>query len=198
MPTIDKNAYEKPEAKPMVYKGIHFRAKTEGKTAQAMDNFGITWQYEPRNYQLKNGIWYKPDFWLPYARMFVECKGEQTDIAMAKAHGLVSYTECPVLIMGYDWAKLFKYHFDIKPSEMCGDMEAEPEIVCYSDCLYLAKCKYCGKYWFVSCEDTYTCPCCKRYDGGSIFAELHEIDGITSLFDLGQKRASKEYAKYCD
>lgn len=186
---------KKPQAQPTTYKSISFRSKAEAKTAQALDNFGITWQYEPRGYQLPNGLWYKPDFWLPYARMFVECKGEQTEIAMAKAYGLVEQTEQPVLVIGYDWVKLFKYFWNAKPSDNPG---FKCEIVCYSSSINLARCGFCGKYGFIALEDSYSCPCCGKYDGDNTFSELHEIDGITTLFHLGQKQASREYAKYCD
>lgn len=186
----------KPQAQPMMYRGIKFRSKAEGKTAQALDNFGITWQYEPSEYQLPNGLWYKPDFWLPYARMFVECKGEQTELAMAKAYGLVEQTKRPVLIMGYDWAKVFKYLWDVKPSDEPSGFERE--IVCYSSSIYLARCLFCGKSWFLAFEDSWKCPCCGKLSGYNTFSELYEIDGITTLFHLGQKQASREYAKYCD
>lgn len=48
------------EAKPVMYKGIFFRSKMEGKIARLLDNLETDWEYEPIT---KNG--YTPDFKLP-------------------------------------------------------------------------------------------------------------------------------------
>ena len=108
------------KAKPGYYKNIWMDATTEKKTAQALDNLGIKWKYHPHEpgCMLSNGLWYSPDFWLPDAKTYIECKGKQTPEDMGKVYGLAYDKECPVIIMGYDWIKLFKYWFDVTPSDM--------------------------------------------------------------------------------
>jgi len=191
------------KAKPGYYKGIWMDAATERKTAQALDNFGIKWKYHPSEpgYMLSNGLWYSPDFWLPDAKMYIECKDKPSPAAMGKAYGLVFDKEYPVLVIGYDWSKFFKYWYDMKPGELSDEdiekMGGNPEIVCYSNELFLARCRFCGKYWFVAVEDSYTCACCGEYDGDGIFDEIHDLDGINDLFRAGQERAASKYEKYC-
>lgn len=184
-----------PQAKPMIYKGISFRSQLEGKMAQTFDIFCIEWQYEPMKYHLSNGLWYMPDFWLPYAKQFVECKGGQSPEAMGKAYGLALDTECPVLVIGYDWAKLFQYEWNITPSGVNDEFDDEPTVACYSSGLALAGCAKCGKRWFLAQEDTWACHCCGDHGAKPI---MLEFNGLTSLFDSGQKIAASKYEKYCD
>ena len=54
------------------YNGIEFRSKLESKTAQALDNIGIRYEYEPEGFELPSGKRYLPDF-------RVECWGKRGD-----------------------------------------------------------------------------------------------------------------------
>ena len=72
------------QAKKVCYRGIQYRSTLEAKTAQSLDNLGIPYQYEPDGYQLTNGVWYKPDFYLPGAKQFIECKGVMSTEDSAK------------------------------------------------------------------------------------------------------------------
>lgn len=191
------------KAIPTEYKGIRFRSKQEAKTANALDNFGIKWVYEKYDYQLSNGLWYKPDFFLPNMKMWIECKAEQYPEAIAKAHCLVLDTEQPVLIMGYDWAKLYKYWYNETPSkaEHDGwfDLGCEsPDIVCYEQgCVFIAKCCRCGNWYFTSDDDSYQCTCCDYYDGDSSYCDFFHFSGVTDLFNKGQELAAKRYSIFC-
>lgn len=60
---------------PTVYNGIQFRSKLEASTAKLMDDIGLEWQFEVEGYDLGNGIWYLPDFYVPQNRLFIEVKG---------------------------------------------------------------------------------------------------------------------------
>lgn len=50
---------------PTVYKDCLFRSRLEARWAVFFDELGLKWEYEPEGFQLSNGIWYLPDFWLP-------------------------------------------------------------------------------------------------------------------------------------
>jgi hypothetical protein len=48
-----------------VYKGYRFRSRLEARWGVFFDALGIQWEYEKEGFQLSNGEWYLPDFWLP-------------------------------------------------------------------------------------------------------------------------------------
>ena len=50
------------------YNGYRFRSRLEARWAVFFDAAGIEYQYEPEGYDLGDGIWYLPDFWLPADR----------------------------------------------------------------------------------------------------------------------------------
>lgn len=43
--------------------------------AYVFDALGIEWVYEPKSFLLPGGYHYRPDFWLPHQKMWVECRG---------------------------------------------------------------------------------------------------------------------------
>lgn len=58
-----------------VYRGVPMRSMLEVRWAMALDMLGIVWQYEPRPVLLPSGRRYRPDFWLPELRTWLEVKG---------------------------------------------------------------------------------------------------------------------------
>ena len=67
-----------------VYNGYRFRSRLEARWAVFFDACGIKYQYEPEGFQLDDGTYYLPDFYLPdvglRARngLWVEVKGKMT------------------------------------------------------------------------------------------------------------------------
>ena len=57
------------------YKGYRFRSRLEARWAVFFDALEIEWEYEPEGYDLGEGGWYLPDFWLPQVGMWAEVKG---------------------------------------------------------------------------------------------------------------------------
>ena len=47
------------------YKGYRFRSRLEARWAVYFDSIGLKWDYEMEGFQLENGIWYLPDFYIP-------------------------------------------------------------------------------------------------------------------------------------
>ena len=57
------------------YNGYSFRSRTEAKWAYVFDRLNIKYLYENEGYELENGDWYLPDFYLPNHGFFIEIKG---------------------------------------------------------------------------------------------------------------------------
>ena len=162
------------------YNGIEFRSKLESKTAQALDNIGIRYEYEPEGYKLTNGMWYRPDFWLPDVKQFIECKGVMSSTDSAKIVGLVEDTNHPVFVISYDNA-MFVTKWWNNPDE---------SVVTYTDYLALGQCRQCGEKFFYAGEDTYACPVCEAYDGSHHLIFLEHVESGTQLFNYGQQIAA--------
>ena len=47
------------------YAGYKFRSRLEARWGVCFDALGVAWEYEPEGFELPNGDWYLPDFWLP-------------------------------------------------------------------------------------------------------------------------------------
>lgn len=181
-----KNDYRppgEPQAQRDWYNGIEFRSKLESKTAQAFDNLSIPYEYEPEGYKLSNGMWYRPDFWLPDARQFVECKGVMSAEDSAKIVGLVEDTGDPVLVISYSNAMLVKRFWD----------DPEGDVMTYANelgTIALGRCLKCGGMWFYASPDTYKCRHCGAYDGDHHLGTVTDIESATSLFNYGQHVAA--------
>jgi hypothetical protein len=61
------------------YKGYHFRSRLEARWAVFFDEMHMKWEYEKQGYDLGDGLYYLPDFYLPEANNYVEVKGEEPD-----------------------------------------------------------------------------------------------------------------------
>lgn len=57
-----------------VYNGYKFRSRLEARWAVFFDAYGIVYEYEHEGFELKNGMRYLPDFYLPGLDTFVEIK----------------------------------------------------------------------------------------------------------------------------
>lgn len=93
-----------------LYKGYRFRSRLEARWAIFFDALGIKWDYELEGYELKNGMKYLPDFWLPEQNIFVEIKGERpTEEEREKARSLAKESGKRVLIF---WGNVGEYPGD--------------------------------------------------------------------------------------
>lgn len=60
------------------YKGYRFRSRLEARWAVFFDAAGIKYEYEPEGFDL-DGVWYLPDFYLPWFKCYVEIKPNDSD-----------------------------------------------------------------------------------------------------------------------
>ena len=69
------------------YNGYRFRSRLEARWAVFFDEIGIEYQYEPEGFDLGNGIYYLPDFYIPEADAWIEIKGKYpTKTELEKMH----------------------------------------------------------------------------------------------------------------
>jgi len=82
------------------YNGYAFRSRLEAIWGVFFDTLGIEYQYEPETFNLGDGIWYLPDFWLPKLDVWIEIKGPiPNEIEMEKARKLREVTNKTVFIL---------------------------------------------------------------------------------------------------
>ena len=62
-----------------VYNGYRFRSRLEARWAVFFDAMDVEYQYEPEGFDLGDGVWYLPDFWLPHIETWVEIKPTELD-----------------------------------------------------------------------------------------------------------------------
>lgn len=56
------------------YKGFMFRSKLEATWALFFDFIEVDWDYEPEGFELDNGEWYLPDFYIHNWEIYIEIK----------------------------------------------------------------------------------------------------------------------------
>lgn len=100
---ITQNTGAIPQLKPIQtwWNGLYFRSRLEARWALFYDQLGIQYVYEREGFDLGEGLWYLPDFWLPEQEIFVEVKPvfpEPGDGARIKAEKLAISTGCIVAI----------------------------------------------------------------------------------------------------
>jgi len=61
---------------PVVYRGVTMRSRLEARIACVLDLFKVEWDYEPLDVALGAQKFYRPDFWLPQSRTWLEGKCE--------------------------------------------------------------------------------------------------------------------------
>jgi hypothetical protein len=59
---------------PTFYAGTTFRSRLEARWAVFFDHLGLRWFYEYEGFELADGSWYLPDFWLSQLGCFIEIK----------------------------------------------------------------------------------------------------------------------------
>lgn len=74
---------------PTCYQGQNFRSRLEARWAVFFDYLSIKWVYEPEGYDLGDGVWYLPDFYLSDFNhgVFAEVKPDGGDFTKAILFG---------------------------------------------------------------------------------------------------------------
>lgn len=59
-----------------IYQGYRFRSRLEARWAVFFDAVGLKWEYEYEGFELREGLRYLPDFFLPDLKYWIEIKGQ--------------------------------------------------------------------------------------------------------------------------
>lgn len=62
------------------YNGYLFRSRLEARWAVFFDELNVEYKYEPEGFDLGNGVYYLPDFYLPDINAYVEIKGVMNEV----------------------------------------------------------------------------------------------------------------------
>lgn len=157
-----------------VYNGYRFRSRLEARWAVFFDSLGIKYQYEPEGFDLGDGIFYLPDFYLPESKTFFEAKGVLSEIDKNKIERFIANSRKPIVI-GYEG-------FEFEACDYWGD--GNYEITSKSES-YLCKCLKCNKWFFMGVCGSFTCRCCGAYDGDGHFVSV--LNGDIEWRTLSEK-----------
>lgn len=84
------------------YNGYRFRSRLEARWAVFFDALGVRYEYEPEGFDLGDGVWYLPDFYLPDVNegIYIEVKGKMDDCSYRKIEAFWHSIGTPLYILG--------------------------------------------------------------------------------------------------
>jgi hypothetical protein len=86
-------------ALPTVLDGVNYKSRTEARWAVFFKTLDLPFEYEPEGFELEDGTWYLPDFFLPSVKFWAECK--PTYLLEGEER------KCRMLAAGTGWPCLF-------------------------------------------------------------------------------------------
>jgi hypothetical protein len=82
------------------YKGYRFRSRLEARWAIFFDAFSLDWDYEKEGFDLGDGIYYLPDFWINDTHCWIEIKPTKpSKEEIEKCRRLADNTEWFVMLL---------------------------------------------------------------------------------------------------
>ena len=172
---------------PTEYNGVQMRSRFEANVALVFDQLRLRWQYEPKSFLFKEAGHYRPDFYLPDHRTWVEVRGygdPYNDMALWYMAGerneddsltrmiLVSSVETAAYQPGV-------YVFTCRPAPHCRNGPWEEASLCW--------CRKCGKPSLRHLIDN-TCIACHYNDGNY---------GMTSAFEMAVEDNTILFSDWC-
>ena len=165
-----------------IYKGITMRSLLESRIAYLLDKLNIIWIYEPKVFMLSSGIIYKPDFYLPELKQWIEVKGEIKSHNEEISKQFVKDNCTTLLLISYKDIKWFSY--------LDGNYDSTAysnELVDTAKEIQIFLCPHCNKYYFCDLYGSWHCRNCNIHEGDHGFIKLFDNLGHESLngsFDL--------------
>lgn len=182
-------------AVPGFYRGVRFASRLEVGWAQTLDFLGIEWLYEPAVVPLPSGNRYRPDFYLPMIRTWLEVKGphderieKSRELSVLVAHGPDCSTgrrELPGVACCDRWWRpwdLVVIGRPPAPLPPAVDLPAPfvsaqgplvllafESAVDEKDDIGLGRCKICNGWYFFRWSGSFECRRCGAHDGDGHF-----------------------------
>ncbi len=174
-----------------VYKGYRFRSRLEARWAVFFDACGVKWEYEPEGFELEDGTWYLPDFYLPEIDTFFECKGVMSD---KDAHKIEEFLRCSnkMLVVGYS-DMTFAVSCFVEGIHRISEKSGS----------YLMRCGKCKAPFFLerrSWYEEWNCPRCNNdyfeflTGGDDPLGDIRQAEGIREAF-LTARQARFEHGE---
>lgn len=88
-----------PKALDTVFDDRRFRSRTEAKWAVFLKVVKHKYEYEERGFDLPNGTWYLPDFYVPALRAWIEVKGVMTPKDSETLLAFARFQAEPILVV---------------------------------------------------------------------------------------------------
>ena len=154
------------------YAGSRFRSRLEARWAVFFNWLKIQYLYEPEGFMLEDGTMYLPDFYLPDQDTFFEVKGVMRDADNHKIQQFREDSGKPVVV-GYDDMRFDATDRWEHSYEFAG-----------RDSSVLARCKECGKPYFMGINGSFRCRCCGAYAGDGHFDILGWGNGQSESWDF--------------
>lgn len=189
---------------PTVYKNTSFRSRLEADFAFLLDGLNISWSYEPRSFLLDDGTHYWPDFWLPTLRLWVECRGYDSEKGQRQINGFANWVESGELTPAM--RRRTPLHFDSEDFSPPSFDELVDYLVVREHAMFvelgaadqqprLARCAKCSSWFFFGCSGSFRCRACGHSDGD------HHLDAETTIELFGgqvmlNNRTSQDFANY--
>jgi len=148
---------------PTTYKKVQMRSKLESKVAMFLDGLKIKWIYEPTTFLLSDGIMYKPDFYLPKLKMWIEVKGVIGENNHQISRKFVEENKTELILIGSKEI----YWFSTKEGE--------------DKSIHIGKCSHCKSYFLCSTLGSFHCRKCLSHEGDH---DIRWILGENSWSDL--------------
>ena len=165
---------------PTVYKGIHMRSKLETKVALFLDYLKIKWEYEPRTFLLSNGIAYKPDFFLPEHKQWIEVKGVVGKNNFEISETFVKDMKQEIILISNDSIHYFHNWFN--------------EISDAEEGMNVGFCSNCQTNFFTSVYGSFHCRKCGTHEGDhDIFATIGTMGVGKTEVDFSDVNSIKQW-----
>lgn len=165
------------------YKGVEMRSKLESKVAMFLDALGILWIYEPKTFRLSNHFSYKPDFYLPKLKIWIEVKGLIEDHNRKISKIFVRDNKQALVLISSNsmlWYGLWK---EDDNNEVFEDLD-----------VLIGKCSKCKSYFLASNLGDWKCLSCDYYEGdNSIIGSINGQSWIDEKIDFSDLKSIKEW-----
>lgn len=157
-----------------IYKGYRFRSRLEARWAVFFDACDIQYEYEPEGFDLGDGIFYLPDFYIPDWNCFIEIKPITEHFFNIKAQRLAMQSQKMVFLCTgepyCDGDKIYGYKTTVYSSDNV--WFTPPDI----PPLVFMNCRRCDGYVLESpdygCIDLGNCHTDRCMDRGGYFGSI--------------------------